>query len=211
MGGPGSPFSRDGGGSGGFRAFPGGAQGRRTGAGAPGHRFGGRFGGAVAGGLLTASSPSPAAVRLLERQASSYTWVAATVGANAAAGYQLATQDPVMAIGGFNGTDPAPTLAEFQRDVHKGEIHYFIAGGRFGGMGGPPSGRGAAFERFAAVRGGFGRGRGGFAGGRDAGTSGGITRWVRSHFRSTTVDGLTLYDLTQPLTTASSRGGGASA
>jgi hypothetical protein len=41
--------------------------------------------------------------------------VAATIRANGAAGYELATGDPVMAIGGFNGTDPAPTLAQFHR------------------------------------------------------------------------------------------------
>ena len=56
------------------------------------------------------------------------------MNSNAAAGYQLATDDPVMAIGGFNGTDPAPTLAQFERDVAEKKVHYFIAGG--GGPGG---------------------------------------------------------------------------
>ena len=41
---------------------------------------------------------------------------------------QLATQLPVMAVGGFNGTDPAPTLAQFQQFVADGKIHYFITG-----------------------------------------------------------------------------------
>ncbi len=40
-----------------------------------------------------------------------------------------------MAIGGFNGTDPSPTLAQFQARVNAGEIHWFIAGGGFGGGG----------------------------------------------------------------------------
>ena len=35
---------------------------------------------------------------------------------------------PVMAVGGFNGTDPAPTLAQFQQYVADGKIHYFIGG-----------------------------------------------------------------------------------
>jgi hypothetical protein len=39
-----------------------------------------------------------------------------------------------MAIGGFNGTDPAPTLAQFQAYVAAGKVHYFLAGGR-GGFG----------------------------------------------------------------------------
>ena len=42
-----------------------------------------------------------------------------------------------MAIGGFNGSDPSPTLAQFQEYVADGEIHYFIGGGGFGGGPGP--------------------------------------------------------------------------
>ncbi len=38
-----------------------------------------------------------------------------------------------MAIGGFNGSDPSPTLAQFQEHVADGEIHYFISGGADGG------------------------------------------------------------------------------
>ncbi len=64
----------------------------------------------------------------------STTWIAATTGAaNSAAGYQLATDDPVMAIGGFNGSDPSPTLAQFQQYVRDGKVHWFISGGGFGG------------------------------------------------------------------------------
>jgi hypothetical protein len=86
------------------------------------------------GGLLGNSTPSQALVRLLKSYASRYEWAAATVGANSAAGVQLATGEPIMAIGGFNGTDPAPTLAQFERYVRQGKIHYFLAGG--GGFGG---------------------------------------------------------------------------
>jgi hypothetical protein len=90
--------------------------------------------------LLNASTPSSALVALLKQDASRYTWVAATVRANSAAGVQLATGEPVMAIGGFNGTDPAPTLAQFQQDVAARKIHYFIAGGQsFGGAAGSGS------------------------------------------------------------------------
>ena len=39
-----------------------------------------------------------------------------------------------MAIGGFNGTDPTPTLARFKALVAAGEIHYFLAGGQGGGL-----------------------------------------------------------------------------
>ena len=44
-----------------------------------------------------------------------------------------------MAIGGFNGSDPAPTLAQFQDYVSKGRVHYFIAGGMRGSGGGSSS------------------------------------------------------------------------
>ncbi|QTD99533.1 ArnT family glycosyltransferase [Streptomyces cyanogenus] len=94
---------------------------------------GGRAGGV--GGLLNGARVTSEAKELLEKDAGKYTWVAASVGSQNAAGYQLATGDPVMAIGGFNGTDPSPTLAQFRKYVEEGKIHYFIAGGRMGGGG----------------------------------------------------------------------------
>jgi 4-amino-4-deoxy-L-arabinose transferase-like glycosyltransferase len=100
----------------------------RGGAGGPG---GGGPGGI--GGLLNGTTPTAALTAVLGQDAGRYTWVAATVGSNNAAGYQLATGDPVMAIGGFNGTDPAPTLEQFQADVAAGRIHYYVAGGTTGG------------------------------------------------------------------------------
>lgn len=121
-----------------------------------------------AGGLLTGSSPGAALTALLKSGASAYTWVAAAVGSNSAAGYQLASGEPVMAIGGFNGSDPSPTLAQFKTHVADGEVHYFIAGGGTGGMGGPStSGR----------------------------SSTAIAEWVAAHFEAQTVDGVTVYDL----------------
>ena len=85
-----------------------------------------------AGGLLGSSTPSPELTALLRTDANSYTWVLATIGADQASGYQLASDLPVMAIGGFNCTDPTPTLAAFQADVANGDIHYFITGGTGG-------------------------------------------------------------------------------
>ncbi|MDV6301892.1 MULTISPECIES: ArnT family glycosyltransferase [Rhodococcus] len=94
----------------------------------------GRGMGGGMGGLLEGSAPTAAITEMLEQDADSYTWVAAAIGANTAAGYQLATEDPVMPVGGFNGTDPSPTLAQFQQYVADGEIHYFIGGGGMPGM-----------------------------------------------------------------------------
>jgi 4-amino-4-deoxy-L-arabinose transferase-like glycosyltransferase len=93
--------------------------------------FGGGFGGGLGGGTQVSS----ALVKLLEQDAASYTWVAATEGSTAAAPIELATGDAVMAIGGFNGTDPWPTLAAFEKLVAEHKVHYYVGQGgeSFGG------------------------------------------------------------------------------
>ncbi|WP_216588638.1 ArnT family glycosyltransferase [Streptomyces brasiliscabiei] len=133
-----------------------------------GGRTGGGGGGGGMGGLINGTSVGDEAKELLEKNAGDYTWAAAAIGAQNAASYQLSTGDPVMAIGGFNGTDPSPTLAEFKEYVADGKIHYFISSGSGGGMGGSGDG-----------------------------TSSQITSWVQENFESVTVDGTTFYDLTQ--------------
>jgi len=102
----------------------GGFSGRATG--------GGGFGGGGLGGSTTVSS---ALTKLLEQDGSSYKWVAATEGSEGAAPLELATGDAVMSIGGFNGTDPWPTLADFEKLVANHEIHYYVGQGSesFGG------------------------------------------------------------------------------
>jgi hypothetical protein len=122
------------------------------------------------GGLLDAATVSSEMKALLEQNASAYTWVAAAVGSQSASGYQLATGQPVMPIGGFNGSDPSPTLAEFQRYVAAGKIHYFI-GGREGGGGGRQS-----------------------VGGSNASAE--IAAWIAATFTAQTVGNTTVYDLT---------------
>ncbi|MFP5370699.1 MAG: glycosyl transferase, partial [Actinomycetes bacterium] len=131
--------------------------------GAPGAPYG------AIGGLLDAGRVSDALATALTEDADSYPWVAATVGANNAAGYQLATGLPVMAIGGFNGTDPSPTLEQFQRYVAEGRIHWFIGSD----MGLPSNGGSDAASRIAA--------------------------WVQENFEVRTIDGVPMYDLTEPL------------
>ena len=64
------------------------------------------------------------------------------------------------------GSDPSPTLEQFQRYVAEGRIHYFLGGGRIGGsMGGSDSARQ-------------------------------ISAWVQENFAATSVGGATVYDLT---------------
>ena len=162
-GGPGGAGSPGGPGGGVGPPNTGGVPGASPGAAARGGAAGAA--GGPGGGFLSASTPGRAVVRALESDASRYVWVAATVNSNSAAGYQLATDDPVMAVGGFNGTDPAPTLAQFETYVAEGKIHYFIAGGGGPGTGGTGT------------------------------TASEITSWVESHFSAQTVSGVTLYDL----------------
>jgi 4-amino-4-deoxy-L-arabinose transferase-like glycosyltransferase len=118
--------------------------------------------GAAAGGQATSST----ALETLLKQ-STTRWAAATIGSQSAAELELSTGASVMAIGGFSGSDPSPTLAQFQAYVKAGQIHYFIAGGGMGGGGG--AGSGSASQ---------------------------ITAWVTSHFKAITVGGATVYDLT---------------
>ncbi|MEU7839168.1 MULTISPECIES: glycosyltransferase family 39 protein [unclassified Nonomuraea] len=157
---------------GGTGGQPGGTAGagRPGGMGADGFARGGRGGGGM-GGLLRSATPSAELTALLKSNATAYSWVAATVGSNNAAGYQLATGQPVMAVGGFNGTDPAPTLAQFKQYVAEGKIHYFIGGGMGGGMrgGASPGGSSDAAE---------------------------IAAWVQETYTAATVGNATVYDLT---------------
>ncbi|ALU95032.1 glycosyl transferase [Streptomyces globisporus C-1027] len=183
---------------GGMPTLPGGGTapgGRGTGTGTgtipgfgEGMRGGGGGGGGGMGGLLNGATVDTEAKGLLTKDADDYTWVAAAVGAQNAASYQLATGEPVMAIGGFNGSDPSPTLAQFKKYVAEGKIHYFVSGG---GMGGGMRG-GAAGE------GGGGGGTGGGPGGMgSSGTSSQISSWVTENFTEVTVGSATFYDLTQ--------------
>jgi 4-amino-4-deoxy-L-arabinose transferase-like glycosyltransferase len=147
----------------------------RSGSGGP---FGGvRSGGSVPGGSNVPPSlggpdaggaTSNSALAALLRSTTTR-WAAATVGDQSAAGLELASGKAVMAIGGWSGSDPTPTLAQFQQWVKDGDIHYFIAGSQGGGGGGPSAGSGTASE---------------------------IASWVAAHFTAKTVGGQTIYDLT---------------
>jgi 4-amino-4-deoxy-L-arabinose transferase-like glycosyltransferase len=63
-------------------------------------------------------------------KATTTTWAAATTSAGSSAPLQLASGRPVIAIGGFNGGDDAPTLEQFKVLVAKGQIAYYVSGGR---------------------------------------------------------------------------------
>ena len=121
------------------------------------------------GGASSPGGPGQMAVsetlkNKLKEDSDKYKWSAATIGSQGAASYQLATDTDVMPIGGFSGSDDAPTLDQFKKLVSEKKIHFFIADS---GQGGAPGGNNE------------------------------ITSWVKEHFTATTVDGVTVYDLTQ--------------
>jgi hypothetical protein len=163
-GGPGSASSSrapgfaasagSGGGSGGASSLPGASapSGAATGpTGVTGSGPGGRFpgGSTSAGGTRPSASGanpgfgggtgqvSSTLIKALETGASKYRWVAATDGSQSAASIELASGgEPVMAIGGFNGQGGNISLAQFEKYVAAGDIHYYIASGGTGGPGG---------------------------------------------------------------------------
>ena len=169
MGGPGGGGGRGAGGPGGGGQPPTGTGNQPpTGTGTPGGTGTRTGGGGGMSGLLNGTTPSTEMVQLLQADAADYTWAAAAVGSNNASGYQLASGEPVMAIGGFNGTDPSPTLVQFQRYVADGTVHYFISTGTGGGT---RTGGSAAAQEIAA--------------------------WVAANYTATTVGTTTVYDLGQ--------------
>ena len=154
-----------------FRAFGGPPSGIPPGTTRPTFGGGSNAGGnrgASLGGLIDSATPNAAVVAALQQDASDYRWAAATTGANNAAGLALGSGQSVMAIGGFNGTDPSPTLAEFQAYVAAGEIHYYVAGIDAGGFRGARGGSDVAAQ---------------------------ISQWVADRFDATTIGGVTVYDL----------------
>ncbi|MCW2559319.1 MAG: mannosyltransferase [Mycobacterium sp.] len=95
-------------------------------------------------------------------------WSAAVEGSSTAAGLELSTNTPVMAIGGFTGSDPVPTLSQFQQYVANHEVAYFIA----------PDDQ-----------------RGGPGGGKQHSD---ISTWVAATFAPIKAGSATVYDLTTP-------------
>jgi 4-amino-4-deoxy-L-arabinose transferase-like glycosyltransferase len=169
--GAGAGFAGDGARGAGDRA---GALGDRAGDGAD--RRAGVGAAAGFGGLAGGNAAINATLaKLLEDGAAGYKWTAATVGSDEAASMELSTGgDPVMAVGGFSGTDPTPSLAAFEQLVAQHEVHYFVA-----------SGTGAAGRTGTAAR----------AGAEDSAQ---VTAWVEAHYTAKTVGGTTVYDLTAP-------------
>ncbi|WP_091721885.1 glycosyltransferase family 39 protein [Pseudarthrobacter equi] len=67
------------------------------------------------------------------------TWAAATYASQTSARLQLASNRPVMPLGGFAGSDPSPSLDEFKRKVADGQICYYVEQQAFLEVQGPDS------------------------------------------------------------------------
>ncbi len=103
-------------------------------------------------------------------EATTTRWSAAIERSSAAAELELSTNTAVMAIGGFSGTDPVPTLAQFQDDVAHHRVAFYVSANNKGRHG--PGSRGRAHTDIAT--------------------------WVAANFRSAQVGDATVYDLSSP-------------
>jgi 4-amino-4-deoxy-L-arabinose transferase-like glycosyltransferase len=96
-------------------------------------------------------------------------WSAAISRSSSAAGLELSTGTAVMAIGGFSGIDPAPTLSQFEDDVAQHKVAYYIVVNN--------RGRGPGWTNRGHAD---------------------IADWVATTFPSSTVGDATVYNLSAP-------------
>jgi 4-amino-4-deoxy-L-arabinose transferase-like glycosyltransferase len=110
-------------------------------------------------------------------------WAAAINGSSQAAGLELATGKSVIAVGGFTGQDPSPSLEQLQDYVKNHRVSYYIVAnrGRLGGSGDDAIAIPAPCLDFMR--------------GQNGATSA-LTAWVTANFPSKQVGGDTVYDLT---------------
>jgi 4-amino-4-deoxy-L-arabinose transferase-like glycosyltransferase len=93
--------------------------------------------------------------------------------------------DPVVTIGGFNGSDPTPSLARFEQMVRTGEVRYVLVSGV--SSGGPTPGPGAGVTSFPPFSGAAAAGGPGGSGRSQVSSE--IEQWVLAHGHKVTVPG----------------------
>lgn len=111
--------------------------------------------------------PSPKVLERIKASPVSVRWAAAIVGSETAANYQLDSSKAVLAVGGFDGTDPFPTLGQFQTMVRGGNVGSFV------------------IQNLPPLT------------GEGKGESARIVQWVESNFQPEIIDGVSFYRLTQ--------------
>ena len=131
--GPGTASEMGGIGNGGFGG-PGGPGGFTDFTGLPGD--GGTALGLVGdGGGVGGSTSDSALLSYLVANRGTATWIVAANSAQEAGSIEIATGLPVMAMGGFTGSDPAPTLDQLKSYIASGKLRFVLASGGMGGGG----------------------------------------------------------------------------
>ena len=138
--------------------------------------------GGFGGGGNTSTTADTTLINYLEAHQGNAKYLLAVSSSMQADSIILATNKPVMAMGGFNGNDSILTTSSLQKLIANGTVRFFMLGGGFGARGGnfnindlPANIR----ERIA--EGGFG-GAGGFGAGGGAGAGQStLTTWVTQH------------------------------
>ncbi|MDQ0211852.1 4-amino-4-deoxy-L-arabinose transferase-like glycosyltransferase [Arthrobacter bambusae] len=120
-------------------------------------------------GIAIGNSPGQAILEKLQNAPSRCTWAAATYPSQTAARFQLASNRPIMPLGGFAAVDPSPTLNKFRDWVAAGQICYLV-------------------EQPEQLK---------VPGNSQELTA--IQNWVAATFHSDVTDGTTVYDLGKPL------------
>lgn len=90
-------------------------------------------GGAGGGGGLNANT---ALIRYLEANRAGAKYLVAVASSNEADSIILTTNQPVMALGGFSGSDPILTTSQLAALVAQGTVRFFLVSGSGGGGGG---------------------------------------------------------------------------
>ncbi|WP_105956627.1 ArnT family glycosyltransferase [Apilactobacillus quenuiae] len=70
----------------------------------------------------------------LQKHQGNAKYLFATADSGTAAPYIIKTKQAVMAMGGFNGTDPAMTLSKFKQLVKSGQVKYYLDAGKAGAI-----------------------------------------------------------------------------
>jgi 4-amino-4-deoxy-L-arabinose transferase-like glycosyltransferase len=114
------------------------------------------------GGPGGGSTLSSRTIAYLDAHQGSAKYLLAATGSQATASIIIATGRPVITIGGFSGSDPAPTVTQLATMVAKAEVRYVLVDS--GGGGGP---------------------------GGAQGSSSAISSWVKAHGKAVTAAGVT--------------------
>ena len=85
------------------------------------------------GGFGGSSSVNTALISYLEAHKGSAKYLVAVASSNEADSIILETNQPVMALGGFSGSDPILTTTQLAALVKSGAVRYFLLNGSGGG------------------------------------------------------------------------------